>query len=151
MNFKDLWKNHPSNNDDLNPCLDDDNYPNFENQCAIRMGVALKRSNFSMSGYTGQRCWHHPKNCCHTLRVEELLKYLLRKLPSDTMIVRDRKGGELINADDFEGKTGIIIFQNFWGSWNQGDHIDVWNGEEMTHGDIDYFERSEKVLFWEID
>lgn len=42
---------------DLSPCAARDGTPNFENQCAIRMGLALDRANFSLSKYRGARCW----------------------------------------------------------------------------------------------
>ena len=30
------------------------------------------------------------------------------------------------------GRTGIVFFQNYWGTGQQGDHIDMWNGTRMT-------------------
>lgn len=57
--FKTLWNNHPSNEEPPNnaPCSTSGT-PNFENQCAIRLGVTLARSGISLSGYTGAFCWH---------------------------------------------------------------------------------------------
>jgi hypothetical protein len=40
------------------------------------------------------------------------------------------------------------MWRNFWGTGNQGDHIDLWNGEEIAHGTLDFFIRSEEVWFW---
>ena len=46
--------------------------------------------------------------------------------------------------------TGIVACRNFWGQGNQGDHIDVWDGAQMAHGDPSYMDRSEEVVFWTI-
>ena len=44
--------------------------------------------------------------------------------------------------------AGIVAFRNFHGQNNQGDHIDLWNGTAMAHGNNDYFERSEEIWYW---
>jgi Type VI secretion system (T6SS), amidase effector protein 4 len=60
--FNELWLNHPGRN--RRPC-------NFTNQCAIRMGIALQKTNVNMSTFKGAKCWHghEPK---HILRAQEL-------------------------------------------------------------------------------
>lgn len=147
INFKDLWRFHPSNNDDDYPCYNEVTMiENFENQCAIRMGVALERSGFDFSSYHGVKCWFGC-NEIHVLRVEELALFLEARLGKP-------KSFHHINCDDFcratDNASGIVVFLDFWGKGNQGDHVDLWNGECMTCGDPDYFERSRKVLFWEL-
>lgn len=152
MNFKDLWQNHPANEDDLTPCHDAMGVPNFESQCAIRMGICLSKSGLDFSDFNGVRCWFHPEYLNHTLRVEELVEYLKKKLPKSIFTTKTRRSWDSpLSEHGFEGLTGIVVFQNFWGDGNRGDHIDLWDGEEMTYGDNDYFERSEKVYFWNID
>jgi len=151
MKFKLLWDAHPSNNDEENPCTNlSDGKPLFKNQCAIRMGVCLERAKFDMSDYQGVRCWHHPEFDNHTLRVEELVKYLKKKLPKSCLTVK-HAGESMIDHFDFDGLTGIIAFIDFWGENGTGDHIDIWDGSEMTSGDLDYFERADTVYFWEIE
>lgn len=53
-----------------------------------------------------------------------------------------------VTAADYMGRTGLVFFRNFWGEGNQGDHIDLWDGDELRAGAPDYFERSEQVWFW---
>jgi hypothetical protein len=48
------------------------------------------------------------------------------------------------------GKIGIIFSKNFYGTNNQGNHIDLWDGKKMTLGSVTYFSLSDEVWFWEI-
>ncbi len=50
----------------------------------------------------------------------------------------------------FLRRTGIVVFRNFWGRTNTGDHIDLWDGSAVAKGNRDYFERSQEIWFWEI-
>lgn len=147
MNFESLWNAYP---EEYYPCSDELGNPNFENQCAIRMGVCLSAVGFPMNEYDGARCWHHRKSFNHSLRVEELCKFLKKKLKNHDLITCVKSGHNLPNPKDFDGESGIVAFINFWGSGNQGDHIDLWSGSELKTGELDYFERSEKVMFWRI-
>jgi hypothetical protein len=61
---------------------------------------------------------------------------------------RPRHGSLSFHA--YLGRTGIVMLRNFWGPHHQGDHIDLWNGEELAHGELNYFSRSEEVWFWEL-
>ena len=48
-------------------------------------------------------------------------------------------------------QSGIVFFKNFHGTGNQGDHIDLWNGNRMPSNlNHDYFKRSEEVWFWNV-
>lgn len=153
LSFETLWKNHPANrrSRNIDPCKTN-GQPNFNNQCAIRMGVALTSSGIKIDGYDGVFCWHgHSRR--HPLRVEELIKWLssshatfINSRPEISKIVN----GVQKNSDDYIGRTGIVAFRNFWGAGNQGDHIDLWNGNAIAYGSNDYFERSEEIWFWEM-
>jgi hypothetical protein len=154
LDFQELWDNYPQ---DWEPCKNLKGEPNFENQCAIRMGVALARCKFRvknslpMYDFHGERCWHHPDADNHTLRVEELRDYLIKKLPRDILTIGRRKIDDLISPDICDGAEGIVLFLNFWGDRNRGDHIDLINYEgELKTGELDYFERSERVYFWNL-
>jgi len=153
MDFKLLWDNHPANRvaDDEYPCVGYNGQPNYENQCAIKMGVCLERCNFDMSKFEGVKCWHHPRSDNHILRVEELRLFFAKVLPNKSLTIKRKRPNKDISVEDFEGKSGIVIFCDFWGDNNQGDHVDLFNGEELADGDLDYFERSERVYLWEID
>ncbi len=142
--FQTLWQNHPVNKSgDSHPCKDQNGNFCFANQCAICMGIALEDSGISLSSYTGTKCWQHSK---HTLRAEELGEWL--KTQSDKVgKFQSFKPGK--KAESFiQGKRGIVLFRNFWGSNNQGDHIDLWNGSELANGSTEYFARSQEVIFW---
>lgn len=64
---------------------------------------------------------------------------------------RDKQGHQK-SAQFYSGRSGIIVFRNFWGENNQGDHIDLWDGisMSMTKGANDYFELSEEIWFWKM-
>jgi hypothetical protein len=147
MKFKDLWYNHPANNDDINPCWSDKS--NFENQCAIRMGVALQRSGVAIKHYRGVTCttdFNFTPECkeFHPLRVNELQDFLEVWLGEPESYIN-------CTYEDFVEKKGIIIFLDFWGTNMQGDHVDLWDGQSMTYGAKDYFERSREILFWDME
>ncbi len=133
INFSSLWNNHPGIGS--SPC-------NFENQCAIRMGIALEKSGVDLKSYTGVRCWygHSPK---HILRAQELANWMKNK----TDLFGDRKIYEKKTSDDFEGKQGVVFIMDGWGPT---DHIDVWNGYQLKGGYIDYMNRGVEIWFWEL-
>jgi len=154
-NFADFWKNHPSNGSppDNEPCTRRNGSSAFTNQCVIRMGVALTRSGVDLSPFRGAFCWHgHGKT--HPLRVEEFKHYIDSRdalfAPYYAQKYKKQKNGHQVTYRKFLGRTGIVVFRNFWGSGNRGDHIDLWNGSRQAHGDLDYFERSQEIWFWYI-
>ncbi|QUM89866.1 type VI secretion system amidase effector protein Tae4 [Moritella sp. 36] len=128
--FKKIWDNHPSveNFFDDFPCIDGSGSKAFDNQCAIRIGVALDATGISTAGFTGARCWHGHKPG-HILRAEELANWLKgASSPFKTMIKFEAKDG----FSKINGKKGIIFFKDYYGANNQGDHIDLWNGSRLT-------------------
>jgi hypothetical protein len=62
---------------------------------------------------------------------------------------KDRRGHQA-SHQSYLGRRGIVACINFWGSGNQGDHIDLWDGSVMAHGGRDYFQRSQEIWFWEM-
>lgn len=154
LSFSSLWNEHPANNDNTFPCWnEDEEEPNFENQCSIRMSTALHRAGMDLSGYQGITCitgYNFKPECKepHALRVEELAVFLRAKLGFPQRLYH-------IDCEEFKkatkNKAGIVVFLDFWGRNMQGDHIDIWDGKEMTYGSDDYFERSRVVWFWRID
>jgi len=142
--FETLWMNHPTTRGTNDPCQSAGK-SNFENQCAIRMGLTLERSGISLSAFNGARCWHgHGRE--HVLRVEELATWL----QSQTTKLGTPVTHHSVTNADFTNKLGIAAFINFWGRGNQGDHIDLWNGKIVRKGDPNYFQRSERVVFWQL-
>jgi len=147
--FETLWRNHPSNK---NPAIEKpcDN-EQFDNQCCIRLGVAFASSGIDMGSYSGDFCWNdHGRQ--HPLRVEQMLTWLTS---DNANFVEDpevyvRGSGPARTFQNYMGRKGIVLFRNFWGRGNQGDHIDLWNGQRIAHGDNDYFERSQELWFWKL-
>ncbi len=66
------------------------------------------------------------------------------------VISKRSKRGVQKSASDFAGKSGIVVCRNFWGTGNQGDHIDLWDGETLAHGAADYFNKSQEIWFWSL-
>jgi hypothetical protein len=145
LSFRTLWDNHPTTKGDDHPCKSTNGLPNFPNQCAIRLGVALKESGMNLQSYRGARCWFGHK---HLIRVEELAKWLEGQV-HQVGTVKVYKPGS-VAKEELNGETGIVACLNFWGPGNQGDHIDLWDGSNLRKGSSDYFDDAEKVLFWGI-
>ncbi|MDF7681059.1 hypothetical protein PT300_10890 [Enterobacteriaceae bacterium ESL0689] len=70
LNFAALWDAYPGLFGDENPCRLKDGRASFENQCAIRLGMALVKCGYGMTKLQAQFCWHHPKSAGHILRAE---------------------------------------------------------------------------------
>ncbi|MCS6911701.1 MAG: type VI secretion system amidase effector protein Tae4 [Myxococcales bacterium] len=142
-NFAALWEGHPAVCGEMYPCVSADGSPHFENQCAIRMGLALERAGISLADYPGARCWHGHN---HVIRAQELADWMRQRKDLFGQVEVRRKA----RAEHFAGRRGIVFFRDFWGAGNRGDHIDVWDGTKMGCGDNSYFERSREVWFWPI-
>lgn len=142
--FNTLWTWHPGNRGNYEPCTTNGTI-NFENQCAIRMGVCLTNSGILLGTFTGAKCYPgHNHNQSHILRATELAEWI-EKQP-----FHFGKAKKNATSSDYMNKKGIVYISNFYGTGNQGDHIDLWNGSNMARGDISYFSRAEDVWFWEL-
>lgn len=103
--------------------------PNHENQCAIRVGICLAGAGVPLGSFGGARCWSgHSRD--HTLRAEELATWLINptrvRLFKDGVFTRTlRPRNATIGASSYADRKGIALFKNFWGTGNQGDHIDL--------------------------
>ena len=150
--FSTLWESHPMNQSPPaeEPCRDANGASSFPNQCAIRMSTCFVTAGLSLASFRGAFCWYgHGR--AHAIRAEEVGQWL-----NDTADfvgvaeIRKRSAG-VIAAQAYATRQGVVLFRNFWGQGNQGDHVDLWNGSMMTHGAASYFERSEEVWFWDLD
>ncbi len=146
IKFEQLWAAHPAHNFVESPCCDNSGTPHFENQCSIKMGVTLQHAGVDFSSYPKSKCCWFGHSEKHALRAEELAAWLKNRPDVFGKVVRTKH----TSADAFSGKQGIVLCRNFWGKGMQGDHLDLWNGEEFADGEPDYFERSQEVWFWEI-
>ena len=139
LRFQEVWGHHPYPAYPCDPVA-------FENQCAIRMGVALQGAGMSIDDYTGLLCYpnygHDPR---HILRAQELADWLLTK-EGDVGKATKRKN---VSAADYKDMNGIVFVKDGWGAT---DHIDVWNGVkgEMKGGKPEYFALGKEVWFWKL-
>lgn len=143
--FKKLWASHPRNQGVNTPCTPVEKKHN-ENQCAIRMGVCLTKAGINLKSFSGVTCWH-PHSEIHPLRAQELANWIQNNRGVFGLPIKMKA----VTAKRFEGKLGIVFFMNFWGTGNQNDHIDIWDGKNMPTGaNNDYFQRSQEVWFWQL-
>jgi Type VI secretion system (T6SS), amidase effector protein 4 len=146
VKFGVLWANHPAMQGVTNPCTTNGKV-NFENQCAIRLGVCLSLSGVNLGNFRGAKCYPgHGHKRAHILRAEELAGWLEGQ---DTTFGTPTKKKK-VSGGDYKNKKGVIYLKDFWGPGNQGDHIDLWNGSMMTLGSPSYITASREVWFWEI-
>lgn len=179
VQFKDLWFGHPINESVQTPCIAPrtavyqgqpavQGFPTFSNQCAIRMGVSLKRAGVHPTQIVGCiTCAAHPHEQMHYLRAHELAVALARAN------IAGLGPTELIRANDVAefypklfGRTGIIYIQDYWHRSTDrpgrptGDHIDVWNGYRSSAkwlmewfswlGYYSNYAEAKEIWFWEI-
>lgn len=124
--FYRLWENHPSGEF---PCSTDGK-KNFDNQCAIRMGVCFEKAGISTKHWPIRRCWQHQSSGGHILAAEELANALTR-----VTVPGMKKAEKYTGKDGFEqikNRRGVIFFRNFYGPGMQGDHIDLWNDWRLS-------------------
>lgn len=161
VTFDQLWSTYDSGK----PCTN----PQFTNQCAIRVSEVLLNNGFTLSSFTGVRCWSDtsPNKGKHIIRAEEMAEWLNRSpiegLGPTEKIPPAEYTGKL------SGRTGIAFFKDYYtlGSQNydnrSGDHIDLWNKRRLTgnwfqtvrefHEWIGFSsdrQKSREIWFWEI-
>lgn len=179
LEFKTLWANHPINRATQTPCIAprDGNYlgtqvragfPTFDNQCSIRMGVALKAAGVQPSQISGcVTCGAHASDEMHYVRAQELGNALSRASIDGLGRTEVFSGAD---ASQFYkkvyGRSGIMFFNGYWhrstdspGS-NTGDHIDVWNGYRSSAkwllewfswlGYYSNYANAKEIKFWEV-
>jgi hypothetical protein len=166
VTFKQLWANHPTNSGNSLPCRTL-GISNFENQCAIRMGVCLKDSGVALGQIGGAiTCsqvllTNHAKDEMHFVRAKELANALRRGgIPGIGSAHSLQTPADF--ANELDGRRGIIFFNGYW--WRKedktrptGDHIDLWNGWRTTakalfpwFGWLGGYNKSGEIWFWEV-
>jgi Type VI secretion system (T6SS), amidase effector protein 4 len=178
VQFTDLWFRHPANLATQYPCILPQptagdggkiipaGFPTHANQCAIRMGVALKHAGVDVSAFQGMaHCGQHDKSEMHVIRAQELADALARmSIPGIGPV--ERLTGT--SAKDFYpkliGRTGIIYIKDYWRrtgeSQPSGDHIDVWNGYRSSTkwlmewfswaGYYSNYAEAREIWFWDV-
>jgi hypothetical protein len=111
----------------------------WDNQCAIRVSIALVGAGFHLTGYTDPLCKHG-----HARGAESLANYLWKQLRPP--IVRKDAGKAKAATKD---KTGIVFFRDITGfRGGLGDHIDLWDRTASMTGE--YFDVCAQTWFWEV-
>jgi len=178
--FHDLWYGHPINKSVQSPCIAprDGNFngssarkgfPTYANQCAIRMGIALKRAGVQPAQLSGcLTCGAHPVDAMHYIRAKELADALVRARIEGIGPVQYIRGSSAAQFyPELFGRTGIIFIRDYWMRAGvdrpgnpTGDHIDVWNGYRSSAkwlmewfswlGYYSNYAEAREIWFWEV-
>ncbi len=181
VEFKDLWRGHPINESVQAPCLADKEFTNiagklvkkgrpvFSNQCAIRMGIALRRAGVTPSQLGGiAYCYHHPVEEMHYIRATELANAInSARLPGLKPVEKITGKDVAAYYPKLFGRTGIIFIKDYWHRSSDasgrptGDHIDVWNGYRSSAkwlmewffwiGYYSNYADAGELWFWEVE
>lgn len=176
--FRDLWLGHPINESVQLPCIaphDLQNlegkpikagFPTYANQCAIRLGVALKRAGVSpIPGLA--TCGAHPSVEMHYIRANQLANAIVSAPIPGVGKVEKITGTEAAEFyPQLFGRTGLIYIQDYWHRAGEppdrptGDHIDVWNGYRSSAkwlmewfswlGYYSNYAGAKEIWFWEV-
>jgi Type VI secretion system (T6SS), amidase effector protein 4 len=147
--FQELWAAHPGRTDVCDKTT-------FGNQCAMRMGTALRAIGANLAGLKtcvqyDQRTFksHAPG---HIRAAQDLANHFYKKTTEKGLGAASFKvytGSINANIDALKNAKGMIFIMNGWGST---DHIDVWFGNGSTGalkgGDVSYFAVGEEVWLW---
>lgn len=179
VEFKDLWRGHPINHSVQTPCIAPHDlkslegkdvakgYPVFANQCAIRMGVALKRAGVTADQLPGlAHCVVHTRDEMHFINANQLANAIARANLPGVGPIEKITGTEAAHFyPKLFGRTGIIYIQDYWKRSTDtgkatGDHIDVWNGYRSSAkwlmewfswlGYYSNYANAGEIWFWEV-
>jgi hypothetical protein len=178
--FIELWRAHPANESVMTPCIAPHQLTNLEgkvimsgtpifaNQCAIRMGVTLKRCGVTRSQLLGAAtCAVHPAEELHTINAQQLANTLARASIPGFGPVQKITGTDAAKFyPQIFGRTGIIYIQDYWMRTTDnpgnptGDHIDVWNGYRSSTkwlmewfswaGYYSNYAGAKEIWFWDV-
>lgn len=133
LSFASLWAGYPSSK----PYLDaktGEPPKGFENQCAMKVSVALHAAGIDLASFRGAHVFLGGKRAA--IRAEELSSWLKSQRIAGMVSPPVDITGENWQ-DSIKGKTGIVFFANYWARAGEarsptGDHIDLWNGSRLT-------------------
>ncbi len=168
VKFETLWKNFPDKAVVKNLCQNKQPAKStpFDNYCAILLSECFIKSGIDLTLLKGDRCWSHSGKK-HILRAEELANSLKTKAPAGFSQVQKITPGNFQSI--LKDKTGVIFFKGYWQRGSEsfdrrsGDHIDLWNKNEITSssmftrgvleffGRVSEFNKSKEIWFWEIN
>jgi Type VI secretion system (T6SS), amidase effector protein 4 len=181
VEFKDLWRGHPINESVSTPCIAPkdlvnlegkpvkEGFPVFANQCAIRVGVSLRRAGVQPSQISGcAHCSVHKREDMHFINATALARAIDRANLSGVKPVQKLSGDKPAQFyPELFGRTGIVFIKDYWhrsgeaGRTPTGDHIDIWNGYRSTSkwlmewfswlGYYSNYAGAKEIWFWEVD
>lgn len=167
MEFETLWNNFPDKESIELRCTNkqkDSNKP-FSDYCAIMLSDCFIKSGIDLSLLKAKRCWSHSGKK-HILLAEEFAVALRSSTPAGFSPMKKVSPGSF--QSQLRGKTGVIFFKDYWQRGNEsftnrsGDHIDLWNKNEITgsgmfmrsiyefFGVVSDLNKSREIWFWEI-
>ncbi len=180
IEFKDLWRGHPINESLSTPCIAPKDivnlenkpvskgFPVFLNQCAIRMGIALRRAGVQPSQISGcAYCHVHPRSEMHFINATALARAIARANIAGVGPLEKYSGEDAAKFyPKIFGRTGIMFIQDYWhrsgerGRQPTGDHIDIWNGYRSSSkwlmewfswlGYYSNYAGAREIWFWEV-
>jgi hypothetical protein len=178
VTFSDLWYRHPANLATQYPCIAPraltnlagerirQGFPVFSNQCAIRMGVALKHAGVSPATLRGvTTCGVHDPDEMHYIRAQELADAIASASITGAGPIEKVGGSEVAQFyPKLIGRTGMIYIKDYWRRTGEttptGDHIDVWNGYRPSTkwlmewfswaGYYSNYADAREIWFWEV-
>ncbi len=131
VTFAEFWKHYPSSDPCVNPQT---GVKAYDDQCAIRLGMALERSGVSFKTFQGPRCEFGPRGNGMVLRAEMLMQWLLTRPFAGCPAAISYPGKDF--QQRLQGHTGIVFFKDYWRrageKYPTGDHIDLWNRDRLT-------------------
>lgn len=155
LTFWNLWRNYPTNQHprDAQPCKNKYGRSAFDNQCALRLSIALERSGVSLASFPGKVCTHG-----HARAAEAMAKWLQVPPMSELLPAPvEFLGGIYKRHPGIVGRVGIMAFFDYWSRSTDrtghptGDHIDLWNGIDTgSRSPPHTFTDARKILFWEL-
>lgn len=106
----------------------------MENQCAIKVSVALHAAGVELKSFRGAHVLIKGKYAA--IRAEELAAWLKTQHVNGIVSPPANVTGENWQ-ERIKGKKGIVFFANYWARPGEskhpsGDHIDLWNGSRLT-------------------
>jgi len=171
IEFVKLWNAYP----DKKPYLDaktGEPPSGYENQCAIKVSVALHGAGVDMTSFKGRQVLlaGHKAAVGASQLAEWLEKQRIQGIPAHPQNITGPTW-----QDTIKGRTGIVYFANYWLRSGEtrnptGDHIDLWNGWRLTASGLagavvtvlrfglgvdtgpgfSDLGKATKILFWEI-
>jgi len=168
IKFEKLWSNFPQKETIKKACTNKQKNGDkpFTDYCAIMLSDCFIKSGIDISQFKAKRCWSHVGKK-HILLAEELANAIEANTPSGFKPMKKILPGSFQSL--LAGKTGVIFFKDYWQRGSEsfksrsGDHIDLWNKDEITgsgmfmrsisefFGVVSDLNKCKEIWFWEVE